>query len=387
MKTKLKLSPKVKTKNILVFTCTGIVGALLISIGAFFYFNFGNSSASNAATTTAGEVITSVNSGNWDTPSGWDKGRKPENGDRVIIKSGHEKTINRDTNFNGDIIINGELKILNARLKMDEDSRVAVNVGGAISFSLDNWRFGWPPRVATGYITIGGSNQNTEVGPSLLPLLVPHGRGGTIVAGTTTGPAHFGPDAESLLPIELLTFNAQLTTAGDVDITWSTAAEKDNDFFTIERSLDGQNFFVLDTLGGAGNSHTLREYTYTDAAPVAGYNYYRLKQTDYDGKFEYFDMVTVVNDKAKPELSMISIGPNPYRDQFEVSFYSIDNNAVHLKLMDMRGKTIFSKSLEAEKGLNSYTYVDQSNLQPGIYLFTIVQKGTPAKTFRVVKSS
>lgn len=195
------------------------------------------------------------------------------------------------------------------------------------------------------------------------------------------------PDIDPLLSTALLSFDAELTQEGKVSIVWSTATEKNNDFFTLERSLDGQNFFVLDTLEGAGISHARTDYTYIDAHPVSGPNYYRLKQTDYEGKFEYFKTIRVVNDQEKPALSMISIDPNPYRDQFKVSFYSIDNNAVHLKLMDMEGRTIFAKSLEAAQGLNSYTYTVEEDFQPGIYLFTIVQKGTPAKTFRVVKTS
>lgn len=197
----------------------------------------------------------------------------------------------------------------------------------------------------------------------------------------------YGADINPLLPVDLAFFNAQPTKEGQVAITWSTITEQDNDFFVLERSIDGQNFFVLDTLDGAGTSNTTKSYTYTDSYPVAGSNYYRLKQTNYDGKFNYLHTVSVTSKKAKPALYMVSIGPNPYQNQFEVSFYSIDNNAVHLKLMDMEGKILFTKSIETAQGHNSYTYTDNQDLQPGIYLFSIVQKGTPAKTFRVVKSS
>src|SRR5690606_23628449 len=84
------------------------------------------------------------------------------------------------------------------------------------------------------------------------------------------------------------------------------------------------------------------------------------------------------------QVAQVSISPNPFNQHFEVSFHATDNSIVHLKLMDMQGATIFNKSLEAEKGTNTFVYNDH-RLQSGIYLLSIVQKGVPAKTFRMVK--
>lgn len=268
--------------------------------------------------------------------------------------------------FNGEIIVNGDLKINSILFQMNSTSKIAINEGGKITPS---GRYGIGRRPAAIHIGgILGFGQLFEINK------------------ITPGLAYFGIGAESILPIDLISFDAALTPAGDVALTWATAAEMNNDFFTIERSVDGKNFFILDTLAGAGNSNIRKDYSYTDTAPVAGYNYYRLKQTDYDGKFEYFDVATVVNDNVKPELSEVSVGPNPFRNEFEVKFYSVDNSSVHLKLMDMQGKAIFTKSLEAEKGPNTFSYYDQENLRPGVYIFTIVQQGTPAETVRLVKN-
>ena len=233
-------------------------------------------------------------------------------------------------------------------------------VGAFLFFNVEETKASLPINIA-GWLGFGEINTNTEQ-------------------------QGYGTDAESLLPIELIALKGNLTDQGEALLSWSTVAEKDYDFFTIERSLDGQNFFVLDTIPGAGDSNKRIDYTYADIHPVSGYNYYRLKQTDFDGQFEYFNVVAVVNDKAQPQLSDVIISPSPFFDQFEVNFHSIDNSIVHLKLMDMQGRTIFNKSLEAEKGINSFVY-NNDQLQSGIYLLTIVQKRTPAKTFRVVKSS
>src|SRR5690606_31547584 len=100
-----------------------------------------------------------------------------------------------------------------------------------------------------------------------------------------------------------------------------------------------------------------------------------------------FKIVSIYNESNLTELEMVTIGPNPYRDHFKVNFFSGDKDSVHLKLMDMTGKTVFTKSLEAEVGNNSFIYHDEQNLKPEIYIFTIMQKGVSAKTYRIVKNS
>lgn len=88
------------------------------------------------------------------------------------------------------------------------------------------------------------------------------------------------------LPIELLYFNADIDTENNSVLSWATTMEKNNDFFSIERSLDGVNFDVIGTIKGGGNSLVLLEYDYTDYNISNSY-YYRVKQTDFDGKYDY----------------------------------------------------------------------------------------------------
>ena len=363
MKFELKLSPTLNTKTTILYTVTSLLAVLTIGCFAFFYFNLGNSYDSVAAT-QAGSEIKSVKSGNWNSPATWG-GNTPLN-EVAIIQEGHTVTVNTDENFAGDLLVHGILEI---------------NAGRTLTFTGENAKF----KITDGgeivrKFSLSGFAQNAS--------FIINGQTHYLTWWSTdiSGPTGYG-DGYETLPIDLLAFNAALTPDKETEVIWTTASEENNDYFTIERSLDGQNFFTLDTIDGAGNSKEIKEYSYTDNSPVSGYNYYRLTQTDFDGKSETFDIATVFNDNAEPELSIVSIGPNPYSDHFEINFTSLDNSSVHMKISDMQGRTIFFKSLEAEKGLNSFTYVDQKDLQPGIYLFTIVQKGTPAKTYRIVKDS
>jgi hypothetical protein len=139
----------------------------------------------------------------------------------------------------------------------------------------------------------------------------------------------------SALPITLLYFNAK-EAAGSVQLKWATAQERTNDYFIIERSMDGANYEGIKTIAGAGNSNVILEYSYTDASISAeGKIYYRLKQADLDGKFTYSSVqVVTLNGNEK-----INVYPNPVRDQFKVDLPAGISNAV-LHIYDAKGMLV-----------------------------------------------
>jgi hypothetical protein len=101
------------------------------------------------------------------------------------------------------------------------------------------------------------------------------------------------------LPIELLYFNATEDDGYNL-LEWASATEINNDYYTIERSFDGKNWEVLANVDGAGNSVQALNYRYMHYNPEDSLNYYRLKQTDFDGAYEYFDIKTVDNRLKNP---------------------------------------------------------------------------------------
>ena len=84
----------------------------------------------------------------------------------------------------------------------------------------------------------------------------------------------------------------------DVEVKWTTESEINNDYFTLERSSDSYHYSELAIVDGAGNSTSTNNYTFNDQQALRGISYYRLKQTDFDGNFEYFP-VAVVQNKTK----------------------------------------------------------------------------------------
>lgn len=118
------------------------------------------------------------------------------------------------------------------------------------------------------------------------------------------------------LPIELLYLRGENTEDGNL-IEWATATEQNNDFFTILWSTDGRNFAAISRLPGAGNSGNTIEYQYLDESPAGGINYYKLRQTDYDARFEDSEVISVLSDRdSDPQVIGIHnqlgqpVGPN-----------------------------------------------------------------------------
>ncbi|MFW5663557.1 MAG: G8 domain-containing protein, partial [bacterium] len=94
------------------------------------------------------------------------------------------------------------------------------------------------------------------------------------------------------LPVEWLSFTAQ-PEGGEVLLHWQTATETNNDYFTVLRSSDGEHFHPLGRLYGAGNSNQVNSYTFSDVTPLPGVSYYRVRQTDFDGQYDYSETLAV----------------------------------------------------------------------------------------------
>lgn len=131
------------------------------------------------------------------------------------------------------------------------------------------------------------------------------------------------------LPIELLSFEANCNE-GNTLLTWVTTTEINNDYFVIEKSSDGKNFYEIATRKGAGNSNTIIKYSITDDDISASATYYRLKQVDYDGGYSYSN--TIINNC---NANSFSIYPNPANktlnikwDHFQQNTQAIITNAL-----------------------------------------------------------
>jgi len=172
----------------------------------------------------------------------------------------------------------------------------------------------------------------------------------------------------SPLPIQLLNFNAQ-QQLNQVQLTWQTASEINNDYFTLESSIDAQNWKEISTVPGAGNSTTQLSYSFYDQNPHSGTSYYRLKQTDFNGAFSYSPIKAI---DIEPKTSLL-IYPNPAVHQLTINTSEETIDFEEVQVYDIEGKNVTGWVQKVSKK-ESILILDVTNLPSGLYY--IVTKNT-----------
>jgi hypothetical protein len=155
----------------------------------------------------------------------------------------------------------------------------------------------------------------------------------------------------SPLPIDLLSFSANCVANGTVNINWSTASETNNDYFTIEKSTDLENWDVVSTVKGAGNSNSVLNYSITDDIIPGRNYYYRLKQTDFNGNSKTFDpMETSCNET---QADYLHLNPNPAKDNVTCIIASSGTSIVTLEILNYTGQKMHFEKLSLVNGYNN----------------------------------
>lgn len=184
--------------------------------------------------------------------------------------------------------------------------------------------------------------------------------------GTSTSHPFALVKKTSFLPVELLSFSTECTNHKLI-VKWSTASETNSDFFTVEKSQDGINFIPTEVVQAAGNSSTIRHYSFVDAEPFQGTSYYRLKETDFDGTTQVLSSVFVPSCRSGG-LS-VTIGHNYGEDDFVVAVSGADNDSFTVSVTDVIGQQLFSKKLSGITG--SYVMKERLNVASGVYVVNV----------------
>lgn len=175
------------------------------------------------------------------------------------------------------------------------------------------------------------------------------------------------PTTIAILPVELLDFQANALSNGQVLLEWSTASELNNDYFVIERSKDGNNYEPISKIMGNGTTQEVKRYETTDYQPLNGKNLYRIKQVDFDGTAHY-SHIAVVN---LTQSRHFSLGPNPVTNQLSVQL-PLSDKSTKIRLLNMAGQTLRSEFLPA--GQREWK-IQLGSVSPGIYLIEVDQQG------------
>lgn len=168
------------------------------------------------------------------------------------------------------------------------------------------------------------------------------------------------------LPVTLMSFTAKLNN-DVVDLDWTTATEVNNDYFTVEKTINGKDFIYIDKIDGAGNSSQKLNYHTIDPQPFDGISYYRLKQTNYDNTFSYSNLVPVNVIKNNG----INIYPNPTADgKISLVFKNlIEPNSI-IQVSDIKGKIVFSENIGTIE-FSKY-YLNLNFLSKGLYFVKLI---------------
>ena len=192
-------------------------------------------------------------------------------------------------------------------------------------------------------------------------------------------------DDEISLPIELISFEARKFGA-EVILTWKTAVEINNDYFIVDRSINGSDFKQILTVKGSGNSSTERIYSITDKEPQSNSNYYRLTQIDYDGESKRFDdMIRQVDFQLNSQKG-VRVYPNPSDGNqlfLELAKPKVGN--YQIELLSSRGKLISFKQfiVESENSTLKQDIIQGLKLANGVYYLKI-QNEEEVETFKIV---
>ena len=207
-------------------------------------------------------------------------------------------------------------------------------------------------------------------------------------SGSTTSFSSFSVGSSGgVLPIELWYFEV-LVVGEHVLLKWSTAAEINNDYFTIERSADGVLWEEIGVVVGAGNSFTPLYYHFTDQFPIEGSSYYRLKQTDFDNKQQHYQKQEVFQEGFAAVASsafQVELYPNPVQgDQFFIKLLIGDpEQRILLTVYDAYGKQIQAQDLNQTKGQDLHAIRLADQVLAGMY-FVVLRCKERAITKKIV---
>lgn len=186
------------------------------------------------------------------------------------------------------------------------------------------------------------------------------------------------------LPVELTHFEAK-PAGDDVRLRWTTESEVNNDFFTVQRSVNGFDFEDLGRVNGYGTTTVTRNYEYFDHDPLPGTSYYRLRQFDYDGKFEDSPIRSVKRTAQNADATFLlridNVRPSASSGSVRFSVESTTAGQVTIMLTDISGRQVMSRTEETTEGV-SQIELDHLSISSGIYILSVFGKeGADSKRF------
>lgn len=173
------------------------------------------------------------------------------------------------------------------------------------------------------------------------------------------------------LDVELMSFTAA-SKVQNVELAWATSSERNNSHFEIERSADGRNWSNIGEVKGNDTQERVNNYTFRDERPLSGMNYYRLKQVDFNGNYEYSRAVSV---RFSNRTLTLSVSPNPVTDRLTIQGINTENGI--LEVVDPSGVVLMT--------VRNATAINVGTLAAGTYVLRYQSEDGETSQCRFVK--
>jgi photosystem II stability/assembly factor-like uncharacterized protein len=240
----------------------------------------------------------------------------------------------------------------------------AVGANGKILNTIDGGETWTPQTSGFGRTLTGISMINTYTAITV-------GNCGCILKTTNGG----------FIPVELLSFRAFVTN-GSIELKWTTAIETNNRGFEVERKEETTDWVTRGFISGSGNTTEQNEYSFIDENISVDRYFYRLKQVDYDGSFEYSEIVEV-RYEGHTEYVINQNYPNPFNPSTTVKYSLAQTGRVTLSIYDLLGREV-AKLIDEEKPAGEYETIWNASSYPSGVYFIKMQAGQFNETRKLI---
>jgi hypothetical protein len=311
--------------------------------------------------TAKSATCVSIGNGDWNNPSTWSCGAVPGCGDSIVILSAHTLTITNQQNYQN----------CNNPMQIAIYGNVLFNTGSKLNLPCNSKLYIFPGgSVAPGS---GGGNSNL--------IEICNVSFWNASQGPYTGPGCMPPNSPTcggVLPVGLINFIGYVCSNNHVCIEWKTSSERNNNYFELERSVNGldfKNIARISSLANNGTSNSTLSYRTMDENPLPGISYYRLKQVDFNSSFTNSNLIAI--NTISQESLIYSIFPNPNSGEFTASLFGLkEKQEVKFTVKTIRGKVVQEKELYSFDTSLDFKFERESKLESGIYICTVLVAGS-----------
>lgn len=228
------------------------------------------------------------------------------------------------------------------------------------------------------------SDVPAERGLALAFFMNPQGKlfyGGGNSGGSTNYQVNCWTGDGGFIPVELVSFSA-IVSGDDIELSWITATETNNSHFEIQRRIDGAGFERIGTVAGNGTTTEIHYYTFEDNNLISGKYYYRLKQIDFRGTFEFSNIIEA-NIISPDKFELSQNYPNPFNPSTTIKYSVPVSEFVTLKVYDVLGNQVAALVNEQNAAGSYEVEFNAAELSSGTYFYKL-QAGNKVETRKMM---